>query len=76
MEEVLRDLDSDERCRENYLLVKLNGLLHTDDRLALLDIALQLDVDQDVLEGAKVREPFCCLIFVYFVVVMGRVGMK
>lgn len=52
---MLRELDSDARCHDNYLLVRLNGLLHTDDRLALLDIALQLDVDSEVLEGAKVR---------------------
>jgi len=56
VDKVLRELDSDVRCRDNYLLVQLNGLLHTDDRLALLDLAMQLDVDHDVLEGAKVCE--------------------
>ncbi len=54
MNEVLLDLDRDVRCKDNYLLVKLSGLLHSDDRLALLDIAMQLDVDSEALEGAKV----------------------
>ena len=53
---MLSDLDSDPRCRDNYLLVKLNGLLHTDDRLALLDVAMQLDVDSDLLDGGTVRQ--------------------
>ena len=60
MNEVLGDLDSDSRCKDNYLLVKLNGILHSDDRLALLDIAWQLGLEKDINDRVAVREIFAC----------------
>jgi origin recognition complex subunit 4 len=47
MNSVFRTLQKDRRCKDNYIRVYLNGLVHTDDRLALLEIARQLNVDSD-----------------------------
>ena len=43
--EVLQSLNADPKCQGNFLLVKLSGYVHTDDRLALLDIVKQLDLE-------------------------------
>jgi origin recognition complex subunit 4 len=43
-------LHNDKRCKSNYIKVYLNGIVHTDDRLALLEIARQLDVEDELGE--------------------------
>jgi predicted ATPase len=55
MNSVFRTLQKDRRCKDNYIRVYLNGLVHTDDRLALLEIARQLNVDSDNEEPTSVR---------------------
>lgn len=43
---MFHSLDTDPKTCQNYLKIQLNGLLHTDDRLALLAIARQLNVEE------------------------------
>ncbi|BES91912.1 Origin recognition complex subunit [Nesidiocoris tenuis] len=52
----LEDLELDEQTAEAYSTVKLHGLVHTDDNLALKDIIQQLHVDE--LEGDRVTGSF------------------
>lgn len=60
--QVLSDLNSDPKCSGNFLLVRLNGWMHTDDRLAMLDIAAQLDtaaqldLEEKLKTSTNVRE--------------------
>lgn len=54
MNEVIRTLNSDPRCEGNFLLVRLNGLVHTDDHLALLGVATQLDLREELGENITV----------------------
>ena len=54
MNEVLRSLNSDPRCKGNFLLVRLDGLVHSDDYQALLDIATQLDIEHELGENVQV----------------------
>ena len=53
----MKRLESDKKCKKNFMKVELNGLLHTDDRLALLTIAKQLDVEN--MLGDKVSVSAC-----------------
>lgn len=53
----MKCLESDKKCKKNFMKVELNGLLHTDDRLALLTIAKQLDVEN--MLGDKVSVSAC-----------------
>ena len=48
----MKRLEADKKCKNNFIKVELNGLIHTDDRLALLAIAKQLDVESSL--GDKV----------------------
>ena len=57
LDKVMRSLESDKRCRQNFIKVELNGLVHTDDRVALLAIAKQLDVENEM--GEKIAVSVC-----------------
>ena len=52
--EVLRDLNSDPKCRGNFVLVRLSGLVHVDNHQALLGIAAQLDLKDQLEQCVKV----------------------
>ena len=54
----MESLECDKRCRQNFIKVELNGLVHTDDRLALLAIARQLDVENEL--GEKIAVSGVC----------------
>ncbi len=64
LNEVLQSLNSDPQCNGNYLLVRLDGLVHTDDHQALLDIAAQLDVEHELGENVQVS-PYCVCVCVW-----------
>lgn len=49
-------LDIFKDCAQNMIVIKLNGLIHTDDNLALKDIISQLHLE--VLQGDKVTGSF------------------
>eukprot|EP00731_Ephydatia_muelleri_P032304 Em0023g811a len=51
VEDTFRELSSNPKCKGNFIKVYLNGLIHTDDRLALLDIAHQLQVETNMDES-------------------------
>ena len=55
----MKSLESDKRCRQNFIKVELNGFVHTDDRAALLAIARQLDVEND--PGEKIAVSGVCV---------------
>ena len=52
--EVLRDLNSDPKCHGNFVLVRLSGLVHVDNHQALLGIAAQLDLKDQLEQCVKV----------------------
>lgn len=56
METVISDLSRDNR--ENYHVVRLNGFIHTDDKLALKEIWRQLGREMEVEDetAGKVRK--------------------
>ena len=62
LDKVMRSLESDKRCRQNFIKVELNGLVHTDDRVALLAIAKQLDVENEM--GEKIAVSVCVCVCV------------
>lgn len=45
---VLEELDEDKKVHNNLLVVRLNGLLQTDDRIAIQEITRQLKLDNTV----------------------------
>lgn len=47
---VLKELKSQENFHQDCLVVKLHGLVHTDDRLALKGITTQMHLD-NVVDG-------------------------
>lgn len=56
--EVLRDLNSDPKCRDNFVVVQLSGLVHVNDHQALLGIAAQLDLKDEIEDCVTVRDIF------------------
>ncbi|EDO42930.1 predicted protein [Nematostella vectensis] len=50
VKDVLKDLSKSKTAKENMLQVYLNGLVQTDDRLAMLDITRQLQLENTVGE--------------------------
>ena len=55
----MRSLESDKKSKQNFIKVQLNGLVHTDDRQALLAIARQLDVESELGERISVSVCEC-----------------
>ena len=55
----MKRLEADRKCKNNFIKVQLSGLVHTDDRLALLAIARQLDVQH--LQGDKISVSMRCV---------------
>lgn len=51
VEDTFTKLNSNPKCKGNFIKVYLNGLIHTDDRLALLDIAHQLQLEANMEES-------------------------
>ncbi|XP_025833386.1 origin recognition complex subunit 4 [Agrilus planipennis] len=45
---IIEELQNDISFEENCLLVRLNGLIHTDDKLALKSITIQMNLDNAV----------------------------
>lgn len=45
---VLQESYKEETCSQNALLVKLHGLIHTDDKLSLKSITTQMNLDNAV----------------------------
>ena len=58
----MKSIIADKKCKQNFLKVQLNGLVHTDDRLALLAIARQLDVEKEL--GDKISVSVCVCVCV------------
>lgn len=54
MKQVLENLNCDPKCTGLYLVVRLHGLVHTDDHQALLDVAAQLDLQEKLGDTVKV----------------------
>ena len=59
---VMGKLESDRKCKQNFIKVTLSGLVHTDDRLALLAIARQLDVEKAL--GDRITVSVCVCVCV------------
>ena len=55
---VLGEIESDRKVRSNLLIVRLNGLLQTDDKIAIHEITRQLQLDNVV--GDKVFVSWFC----------------
>ena len=53
MESVINDLS--EEHRENFHVVRLNGFIHTDDKIALREIWRQLGREMDVDESLTAK---------------------
>jgi len=52
VEGILNEINADEKYRENSLNIRLEGLCHTDDRIAFLHIAEQLNYDPKSIDNA------------------------
>lgn len=50
MRSVLEDLQEDETFDRNALVVHLNGLVHTDDRLSLKSMSKQMNLENVIDE--------------------------
>uniref|UniRef100_A0A8C2XRH5 Origin recognition complex subunit 4 n=1 Tax=Cyclopterus lumpus TaxID=8103 RepID=A0A8C2XRH5_CYCLU len=57
---VLRDLQEEKEAQKNLLQVHLNGLLQTDDRIALKEITRQLHLENAVGDKVFVSVAFLC----------------
>lgn len=67
MESVISDLSEH---RENFHVVRLNGFIHTDDKLALKEIWRQLGREMEVEEDGKVMVHF--MVFKVLVLTISR----
>ena len=56
--------DLSKEHRDHFHIVRLNGFIHTDDKLALREIWRQLGREMEVDDEltSKVREPLSCFL--------------
>lgn len=51
VKDVLKTLETENDIKSNATLILLNGLVHTDDNLALKSAALQMNINENDIEG-------------------------